>query len=446
MPTGSHDGYLFLSPIQHPKSVVWFKQKINLGESTLRHFVREMASAAGLIGDYTNKSGRVTTITRMCIREVPPDAIASNTGHKNFASIQRYDRSKALKTRAAQTLARPTFGEARNFHQQYEIEVANWNEANSTSRSQTSFLVSDIMNGTDHNKQLGMELNNNTSSEPSSNTISVSLPSCSNQVPSSSTLPQVLQERRPIEGVSKFSRPFFQSNSGGDSDPLLSMSFTQSASASLVEEEMRFWSQFNFEASDNNNNVASIVGEAPRGTRFAMQKSLALLRRENAVLKQQLYEASQQQISFQQQLDSLRRQQEELTKFHSASHKSQPFVNHRQSQNDQRPPVMEERFKYLYPGISSGGLHNRPYEKQFPNQVPPPDMQRVFSNRQAPLGNLQPTFSFASPQSLNFDPNGSHLVPGRLTAAPVPQQIAPVFGSTIYNYQNFDISRFLGNA
>lgn len=82
MPPIFESTHLFMSPITHPKGHIWFKSNVNLGESTLRNFVRDMAATVGLKGDYTNKSGRVTGITRMCIAKVSLKTIALNIGHK----------------------------------------------------------------------------------------------------------------------------------------------------------------------------------------------------------------------------------------------------------------------------------------------------------------------------------------------------------------------------
>ena len=73
---------------------------------------------------------------------------------------------------------------------------------------------------------------------------------------------------------------------------------TQSLQAtpdSLVEHEMQFWVQYIIENPCDDLNVMftpPTLAEASEGTRFAMQKNVALMRRENAVLKQQLSEAS----------------------------------------------------------------------------------------------------------------------------------------------------------
>lgn len=82
MPDDCLGKHLFLSRIQHPESNLWLENIVNLGESTLSHVIRTMASSAGLVGDFTNKSGRVATITRMRIANVSEYVIAANSGFK----------------------------------------------------------------------------------------------------------------------------------------------------------------------------------------------------------------------------------------------------------------------------------------------------------------------------------------------------------------------------
>lgn len=86
-----------------------FTKNVNLGESTLQHVIRTMAASADLVGNFTNKSERVTILTRMSVANLPADVIAANSGHKNIASIERYNCVKALKVRAAQALARAPY-------------------------------------------------------------------------------------------------------------------------------------------------------------------------------------------------------------------------------------------------------------------------------------------------------------------------------------------------
>ena len=129
MPPTSESAHLFLSPIFHPKDNIWFKSNVNLGKSTLWNFVQDMARAAGLKGNYTNKSGRIICITRMCVARVQLRTIALNTGSKNMKSIERYNRVKELDARAAQLLARLDNGE-KVFEEHYEVEVEKWDAAN----------------------------------------------------------------------------------------------------------------------------------------------------------------------------------------------------------------------------------------------------------------------------------------------------------------------------
>lgn len=427
MPKNSDQGHLFLSPIQHPKTIVWFKKNTNLGESTLRHFVRDMAAAAGLTGDYTNKSGRVTAITRMCIAEVPLEDIASNSGHMALSSIQRYDRSKILRNRATQNLARPNSNsEPRNFQRHYEIEVSDWHEANTASRSQ-SLLI------TEHG-DCGQKLDIEFRTLPSG-----TQPPIINSDPPSSI---------PIRASNSSSRPCFRPNID-DAEPApvlvsqpiatapVSQPFatvTQATPASLVEEEMQFWAQYFIEnPCDDLNDImftSPRVAEALKGTRFAMQKNVALLCRENAVLKQQLCEASQRQSSFQQQLDALRRQQEQSTAFfnHQATSHNSQFFNHWQA----RPNG--GRYSYPNPNFPGGG-----------NQLPTrPNIQAMFPNVQGPVMNEHHEFPLSRPQMSSSNSTGNLVLPGIMNTTSMPH-IAPVFGNTVYNYQNFDIRRFLSN-
>ena len=61
-----------------------FKKNVNLGESTLRHVIRTMAASAVLVGNFTNKSERVTILTRMSLANLQADVIAANSGYKTL--------------------------------------------------------------------------------------------------------------------------------------------------------------------------------------------------------------------------------------------------------------------------------------------------------------------------------------------------------------------------
>jgi hypothetical protein len=131
MPTQSKDGHLFLSPIHNHRGKIWFKENVNVGESTMRTWMKLMAKNASISGDITNKCGRVTSITRMLAARVPPEVIASITGHRNLRTLAKYDRVVLLKARAAQKLLRlsynPETGSLNDFDEFYAREMQEYN-------------------------------------------------------------------------------------------------------------------------------------------------------------------------------------------------------------------------------------------------------------------------------------------------------------------------------
>ena len=97
MPPVLKSGHLFLSPITSSRSHIWYKSDINVGEGTIRTWMKTMARNAGISGDITNKSGRVTSITWMMVARVPPEVIAQITGYRNLKTLGRYDKVAFLK-------------------------------------------------------------------------------------------------------------------------------------------------------------------------------------------------------------------------------------------------------------------------------------------------------------------------------------------------------------
>ena len=75
----------------------------------IRSWMRTMAKNAGVEGDITNKSGRVTSITRMIVARVPREVIAKIYGHRNLNTLSRYDCVALLKARAAHVLLRQPY-------------------------------------------------------------------------------------------------------------------------------------------------------------------------------------------------------------------------------------------------------------------------------------------------------------------------------------------------
>jgi len=59
MPPNSGDGHLFLSPIRDSRTVVWFKQGINVSKGMIRLWMNTMTEVVGADGEFTSKSRRV---------------------------------------------------------------------------------------------------------------------------------------------------------------------------------------------------------------------------------------------------------------------------------------------------------------------------------------------------------------------------------------------------
>lgn len=421
MPPTSESTHLFLSPITHPKDHIWFKSNVNLGESTLRNFVRDMAATVGLKGDYTNKSGRVKGITRMCVARVPLKTIALNTGHKNMKSIERYNWVKALDARVARALARPDSGE-RVFKKHYEVEVAQWHAANGGVQPQQSIQFSEVSNqgarvdfsfsslpdcSLRGDPILAIEnvggksispssssprpvLIGSTSTEPVSIVPAlvsqvnfrasldvpiqhVSAPLTSDTIPVDlcntpiTSIPTSSPTSTPVDAPMELqnapvtasptsslisnlenpldctpSTPLRPLSASTPVQPLPcstpSSSLPLATPTSLVEEEMRFWSQYNFDDEGDNGSLSvEKITEAPQGTIFAMQKNLALLRRENAILRDSLA-ALQQQASLQEQVVNQKQAAHQYQAAHQQQvryHQQSSLVNHESSRNHQ---------------------------------------------------------------------------------------------------------------
>ena len=91
MPDISKDSHIFLQATPNPASHIWFRKNINVSKGVLAVIIASMAAKVGLVGDFTNKSCRSTSISRMITNGVPKDVIVIVTGHKNPKSLKRYD-------------------------------------------------------------------------------------------------------------------------------------------------------------------------------------------------------------------------------------------------------------------------------------------------------------------------------------------------------------------
>jgi integrase len=102
MPLVDRHSHIFLQPIPNPSSSIWFKQYVNVSKGVLSVIVASMAAKVGLVGDFTNKSCRSTSISRMIANGVPDDVIVTVTRHKNLKSLMRYDRTAIIRHISAQ--------------------------------------------------------------------------------------------------------------------------------------------------------------------------------------------------------------------------------------------------------------------------------------------------------------------------------------------------------
>jgi hypothetical protein len=236
-----------------------------------------MAATAGLVGDFTNKSGRVTRVTRMYAGGVPLEIIASNTGHKNLNSIERYNRVNCLKTRVAQAFARPE-NQGSSFQDHLNLELSTWRDANVGTSQSSLALNGDSVAANDLEAIVGNLGYSNFATHKGA-----------------------LAPARICPPNRNPSRPSFTTKDDGcNARPMLlgsnfhSAHETERIPAVLVEEEMRFLSEYyEFFGNDDFGEIhaPTHVPEAPTRIRFAMQRSLALFRRENSRLRDQLCEA-----------------------------------------------------------------------------------------------------------------------------------------------------------
>ena len=90
-------GNLYLSPVDSPKSNVWYKM-VPIGRNTLAKQMQSIASIASLDGKFTNSSGRKTVIQTLR-DDFDPLEISELTGHANPLSISSYSHNPLEKQR-----------------------------------------------------------------------------------------------------------------------------------------------------------------------------------------------------------------------------------------------------------------------------------------------------------------------------------------------------------
>ena len=83
--------------IMNPASHVWFRKNVNVSKGVLAVIVASMAAKVGFVGNFTNKSCRSTSISRMIANRVHEDVIITVIGHKNPKSLKRYDQTSIVR-------------------------------------------------------------------------------------------------------------------------------------------------------------------------------------------------------------------------------------------------------------------------------------------------------------------------------------------------------------
>lgn len=72
-------------------ATVWFENR-PIGWNTLSKRFKQMCQDAGLKGNYSNHSGRVTAVTRLYDAGVPEKAIMKRSGHRSIEGVRTYQR------------------------------------------------------------------------------------------------------------------------------------------------------------------------------------------------------------------------------------------------------------------------------------------------------------------------------------------------------------------
>lgn len=121
MPPRSEDDHLFLSAIHSSWSIVWFKQGINVGQGHMKNRMKKMTKNNEIDGDIANKSGRITSINKMCAAQVPNNMSSNITRHQNKKTLAEYYKSIAMKVRARQSLIRSPYDPATGAPLDYQI-------------------------------------------------------------------------------------------------------------------------------------------------------------------------------------------------------------------------------------------------------------------------------------------------------------------------------------
>ena len=118
-------GNFYLSPVDSPKSNVWYKM-VSIGRNTLAKHMQSIASIASLDGKFTNSSGRKTVIQALR-DDFDPLEISELTGHANPLSISSYSHNPLEKQR------------------QMSNKLAGFNPSTTTTNSDSSHALQELV-------------------------------------------------------------------------------------------------------------------------------------------------------------------------------------------------------------------------------------------------------------------------------------------------------------
>ncbi|KAI5068402.1 hypothetical protein GOP47_0016747 [Adiantum capillus-veneris] len=95
--------HVFLQPISSPRTQTWYNRN-RVSVKVLSGLVKFICERPGVGCNFSNKSLRSTSVTRMSLGQVPPDVGMLVTGHKRATSYEKYDLSSEVRIAAAQDI------------------------------------------------------------------------------------------------------------------------------------------------------------------------------------------------------------------------------------------------------------------------------------------------------------------------------------------------------
>ncbi|KAI5071645.1 hypothetical protein GOP47_0013896 [Adiantum capillus-veneris] len=95
--------HVFLQSISSPRTQTWYNRN-RVSVKVLGGLVKFICECSGVGGNFSNKSLRSTSMTRMSLGQVPPDVGMLVTGHKRATSYEKYDLSSEVRIAAAQDI------------------------------------------------------------------------------------------------------------------------------------------------------------------------------------------------------------------------------------------------------------------------------------------------------------------------------------------------------